>query len=75
MEGLKKTMDDLVRIADILSDIRSRLLPFTVQNFAARTKCSECPVSFLPFVKPTTVFPNDTQLNPEVPRHENKDIT
>jgi len=72
MEGLKKTMDDLVRIADVLSDVRSRLLPFTVQNFATMKTCSECPVSF---VKSTSVFPKDTQLNPGVPRHENKDLT
>jgi hypothetical protein len=57
MEGLKKTMDDLDRIADILSDVRSRLLPFTVQNIVARTTCSECPVSFVHFIKSVTVFP------------------
>jgi len=74
MEGMKKTMEDLVRIADILSDVRSRLFPFTVQNFAVRTTCWECLVSFVLFIKSTTVFPNDTQLNPGVPRHENKDI-
>jgi hypothetical protein len=40
LEGLKKTIDEFVRIADILSDVRSRLLLFTVQNFAARATLS-----------------------------------
>jgi hypothetical protein len=75
MEGMKETMHDLIWIADNLSDVRSRILPFTVQNFAASTTHSECPIIFVLFIKSTTVFPNDTQLNPGVPWHENKDIT
>jgi len=74
MEGVKKTMEDLVRIADILSDVRNTLLLFAVQNFAARKTCWKCPVSFVRFIKSTPVSLKDTQLNPGVPRHENKDI-
>ena len=57
MEGLKETMDVVVSIAHKLSDVRSRVLPFKAQNFAARTTCSACPVSF---VKSISVLPNDT---------------